>query len=45
MFLYRGGFGFCLKSGKRDVKYEAPFDVNDSFAEIFSAFAEAQGEV
>ena len=23
---------------------QAPFDVNDSFAEIFSAFAEAQGE-
>ena len=27
-----------------EVAYEAPFDVNDSFAEIFSAFAEAQGE-
>ena len=27
-----------------DVAYEAPFDVNDSFAEIFSAFADAQSE-
>lgn len=27
-----------------EVSYEAPFDVNDSFAEIFSAFAEAPSE-
>ena len=32
----------CLVNS--EVAYEAPFDVNDSFAEIFSAFAEAQGE-
>ena len=29
----------CLVNS--EVAYEAPFDVNDSFAEIFSAFAEA----
>ena len=28
-----------------EVAYEAPFDVNDSFAEIFSTFTEAQSEV
>lgn len=33
----------CLVNS--EVAYEAPFDVNDSFAEIFSAFAEAQSEV
>ena len=27
------------------VSYEAPFDVNDSFAEIFGAFAESQSEM
>ena len=32
----------CLVNS--EVAYEAPFDVNDSFAEIFSAFAEAQSE-
>ena len=32
----------CLVNS--EVAYEAPFDVNDSFAEIFSAFAETQGE-
>ena len=32
----------CLVNS--EVAYEAPFDVNDSFAEIFSEFAEAQGE-
>ena len=32
----------CLVNS--EVAYEAPFDVNDSFAEIFSAFAEAQGK-
>ena len=32
----------CLVNS--EVAYEAPFDVNDSFAEICSAFAEAQGE-
>ena len=32
----------CLVNS--EVAYEAPFDVNDSFAESFSAFAEAQGE-
>lgn len=32
----------CLVNS--EVAYEAPFDVNDSFAEIFSVFAEAQGE-
>ena len=32
----------CLVNS--EVAYEAPFDVNYSFAEIFSAFAEAQGE-
>lgn len=32
----------CLVNS--EVAYEAPFDVNDSFAEIFSAFAGAQGE-
>ena len=32
----------CLVNS--EVAYEAPFDVNNSFAEIFSAFAEAQGE-
>ena len=33
----------CLVNS--EVAYEPPFDVNDSFAEIFSAFAEAQSEV
>lgn len=32
----------CLVNS--EVAYEAPFDVNDSFAEIFSAFAEAPSE-
>ena len=32
----------CLVNS--EVAFEAPFDVNDSFAEIFSAFAEAQSE-
>ena len=32
----------CLVNS--EVAYEAPFDVNDSFAEIFNAFAEAQGK-
>lgn len=32
----------CLVNS--EVAYEAPFDVNDSFADIFSAFAEAQSE-
>lgn len=32
----------CLVNS--EVAYEAPFDLNDSFAEIISAFAEAQGE-
>ena len=32
----------CLVNS--EVAYEAPFDVNDSVAEIFSAFAEAQGK-
>ena len=32
----------CLVNS--EVAYDAPFDVNDSFAEIFSAFAEAQGK-
>lgn len=32
----------CLVNS--EVAYEAPFDVNDSFAEIFSTFAEAQSE-
>ena len=32
----------CLVNS--EVAYEAPFDVNDSFAEIFSAFADAQSE-
>ena len=32
----------CLVNS--EVAYEAPFDVNDTFAEIFGAFAEAQGE-
>ena len=32
----------CLVNS--EVAYEAPFDVNDCFAEFFSAFAEAQGE-
>ena len=36
------GLDRCLVNS--EVAYEAPFDVNDSFAEIFSAFAEAQGE-
>ena len=27
-----------------EVAYEAPFDVNDSFSEIFDAFADAQGK-
>lgn len=27
-----------------EVSYEAPFDVNDSFAEIFGAYAEAQSK-
>lgn len=30
----------CLVNS--EVSYEAPFDVNDSFAEIFGAFADAQ---
>lgn len=30
----------CLVNA--EVSYEAPFDVNDSFAEIFGAFADAQ---
>ena len=33
----------CLVNS--EVAYEAPFDVNDSFAEIFCAFTEAQSEV
>ena len=32
----------CLVNS--DVVYEAPFDVNDSFAEIFGAYAEEQGK-
>lgn len=32
----------CLVNS--EVAYEAPFDVNDSFAEIFGAFAEAQSK-
>lgn len=32
----------CLVNS--DVAYEAPFDVNDSFAEIFGAYAEEQGK-
>lgn len=32
----------CLVNS--EVGYEAPFDVNDSFAEIFSAYAEKQGK-
>ena len=32
----------CLVNS--DVDYEAPFDVNDSFAEIFGAYAEEQGK-
>lgn len=32
----------CLVNS--DVAYEAPFDVNDSFAEIFAAYAENEGE-
>lgn len=27
-----------------EVAYEAPFDVNDSFSEIFGAFVDAQGK-
>ena len=32
----------CLVNS--EVSYEAPFDVNDSFAEIFGAFADAQSK-
>ena len=32
----------CLVNS--EVAYEAPFDVNDSFAEIFGAYAEAQSK-
>ena len=32
----------CLVNS--EVAYEAPFDANDSFAEIFSAFSDAQSE-
>ena len=32
----------CLVNA--EVSYEAPFDVNDSFAEIFGAFADAQSK-
>ena len=32
----------CLVNS--EVAYEAPFDVNDSFSEIFDAFADAQGK-
>lgn len=32
----------CLVNS--EVAYEAPFDVNDSFSEIFGAFADAQSE-
>lgn len=32
----------CLVNS--EVAYEAPFDVNDSFSEVFDAFADAQGK-
>lgn len=32
----------CLVNS--EVAYEAPFDVNDSFAEVFDAFVDSQGK-